>query len=102
MEYLKFDKNFRTERRCRILSVDYRQLIELNIDPRRLDYDSVKFLYVPRDIHIIACWIDYLRVSLEFLIGHEDFPRTIEGAEFERYYTKIVDCTRLIKLSWGF
>ena len=47
MEYLKFDKNFKTDRQWKIVSIDYRQLNELSIDPKRLNYDSVKFSNMP-------------------------------------------------------
>jgi len=98
MKYLKFNKNFRTERRCRILSVDYRQLVELGIDPIRLNYNSVKFSNIPEDAHIIACWLDYLKLSCNFLIEHDSFPRTPEGAEIEIYNSEITYYNLLIKL----
>ena len=42
MKYLKFDKNFKTDRRWKIISIGYRQLNGINIDPKRLNYDSLK------------------------------------------------------------
>src|SRR3989304_4992858 len=79
MEYLKFGKNFKTDRQWKIIAIDYRQLNGINIDPKRLNYDSVRFSNIPEDIHIIACWLDYLKLSCNFLIEHESFPRTLEG-----------------------
>jgi len=102
MEYLKFDKNFRTVRRWRILSIDYRQLNELDIDPKRLNFNSVKFSNTPEDIHVIACWLDSLRFTCNFLIEHASFSRTSEGCEIERFDSEIVYFTLLIKLSWRF
>jgi len=102
MEYLKFDKNFRTVRRWRILSIDYRQLNELDIDPKRLNFNSVKFSNTPEDIHVITCWLDPLRLTCNFLIEHESFPRTSEGCEIERFASEITYFTLLIKLSWRF
>ena len=102
MKYLKFDKNFKTDRQWKIISIGYRQLNGINIDPKRLNYDSVKFSNMPEDIHIIACWLDSLRLTCNFLIEHESFPRTLEGSEIEIYNFKIVYYTSLIKLSWRF
>jgi len=101
MEYLKFDKNFRTIRQWRILSIDYRQLNGLDIDPKRLNFNSVKFSNTPEDIHVIACWLDYLRSTCNFLIEHGSFLRTPEGSEIEIYKSKILYYTSLIKLSWS-
>jgi len=102
MQYLKFDKNFKTDRRWKIVSIDYRRLNGLNIDLKRLNYDSVKFSNMPEDIHIIACWLDYLRLTCNFLIEHESFLRTSEGAEIKIYDSEITYYTSLIKLSWRF
>jgi len=102
MQYLKFDKNFKTDRRWKVVSIDYRQLNEINIDPKRLNYDSVKFTNMPEDLHIIACWLDYLRLTCNFLVEHESFLRTPEGAEIEIYNSEIIYYTSSIKLSWGF
>ena len=98
MHYLKFDKNFKTDRQWRIVSIDYRQLNGLDIDPERLNYDSVKFSNIPEDAHIIACWLDYLRSTCNFLIEHGSFLRTPEGSEIEIYKSKILYYTSLIKL----
>jgi len=98
MHYLKFDKNFKTDRQWRIVSIDYRQLNELSIDPKRLNYDSVKFSNMPLNSNLIACWLDYLRLTCNFLIEHESFPRTIEGAEIKIYNSEIIYYTNLIKL----
>ena len=102
MEYLKFDKNFKTDRQWKIVSIDYRQLNRINIDPKRLNYDSVKFSNMPLNSNIIACWLDSLRLTCNFLIEHESFPRTSEGAEIEIYDSEIVYYNLLIKLSWRF
>ena len=98
MEYLKFDKNFKTDRRWKVVSIDYRQLNGLNINPERLNYDSVKFSNMPEDPHIIACWLDYLRSTCNFLIEHVSFPRTPEGSEIEIYDSEIIYYNLLIKL----
>ena len=102
MHYLKFDKNFKTDRQWRIVSIDYRQLNGLNINPERMNYDSVKFSNIPENIHIIACWLDYLRLTCNFLIEHESFLRIPEGCEIEIFNSEIVYYTLLIKLSWRF
>ena len=98
MEYLKFGKNFKTDRQWKIIAIDYRQLNGINIDPKRLNYDSVRFSNIPEDIHIIACWLDYLKLSCNFLIEHDSFPRTPEGAEIEIYNSYITYYNLLIKL----
>ena len=102
MKYLKFEKNFRTDRRWGIVSIDYRQLNELDIDPKRFNFNSVKFSNIPEDIHVIACWLDYLRFTYNFLIEHESFLRIPEGCEIEIFNSEIVYYTLLIKLSWRF
>ena len=102
MKYLKFDKNFKTDRQWKIISIGYRQLNGINIDPKRLNYDSVKFSNIPEDAHIIACWLDYLRSTCNFLIEHGSFLRTPEGSEIEIYDSEIIYYTSLIKLSWRF
>lgn len=100
--YYLFNKNFKTNRRFKILSISDENLYGQRIDFNRINLNSVKFLNIEEDIHILACWLRFETCHTEFLIEHESYPQVPVGAMAERFDAKIVDCIRLIKLNWRF
>lgn len=102
IKYYYFNKNFKTNRRFKILSISDESLNGQRIDFNKINLNSVKFLNIEEDIHIIACWLRFETCHIEFLIEHENFPQIPLGIMMERYDAKIINCTKLIKLSWRF
>lgn len=94
-----FNKNFKTDRRFKILSISDESLNGQRIDFDRINLNSVKFLNIEEDIHIIACWLRFETCHTEFLIEHESYPQVPIGAMAEVYNAKIISYIRLIKLS---
>lgn len=97
--YYMFNKNFRTDRKFKILSISNESLNGQRIDFDRIDLNSVKFVDIEEDVHIIACWRKFESCRIEFLIEHENYSQIPVGAMCEIYDAKIIDCIRLIKLS---
>ena len=89
-----------TDRRFRKLLVSKKDIYQQRIDMGRVDFSSFIFENIPKDVHILACWYDACRDAFIFIVEHEEFSKVIKGAEFEIVRTKIVDCTRLIKISY--
>lgn len=99
VHYYKFNKDFKTDRRFKILSISDESLNGQRIDFDRINLNSVKFLNIEEDIHIIACWLRFETCHTEFLIEHESYPQVLIGAMAEVYDAKIISYIRLIKLS---
>ena len=99
IKYYTLDFNAKTDRKFLKLLVTKKDIYKQRIDMSRIDYDSIKFENMPKDIHLLGCWYDFSKEVFIFMVEHESFNKIAEGCEVVNIMTKIIDCIRLIKLA---